>query len=220
MAACRCRRASTPPAPSRAAFATRCCCTRCWPRDRSIARGAGPQQIRLALPRGSPARWPGCARRACLRQQPGAVHSRRHDDCRSAPAAGPDPAAASGRISAVEAWAWHRDRLEQRQQLYDPRVLTRIRMGRDIDAAERTELLPNARGWMRQVAAASFEGFDALICPTVPIVAPPLQPLARRRCGLLRHQCAAAAQSVGGQLPRRLRPVAALPARLASCRWA
>jgi amidase/aspartyl-tRNA(Asn)/glutamyl-tRNA(Gln) amidotransferase subunit A len=90
--------------------------------------------------------------------------------------AGPDPAAASGRISAIEAWAWHRGRLERCQQLYDPRVLARILMGRDIDAAEHTELLAERAAWAKQVGDTVAE-FDALICPTVPIVAPPLQPL-------------------------------------------
>ncbi len=90
--------------------------------------------------------------------------------------AGPDPAAASGRISAIEAWAWHRGRLAQRQQLYDPRVLARILMGRDIDAAEHAGLLAERAAWAKQLGE-TFAGFDALICPTVPIVAPPLEPL-------------------------------------------
>ena len=63
-------------------------------------------------------------------------------------------------------------------------------------------------------------GFDALLCPTVPIVAPPLQPLIDDDEALLRHQCAAAAQPLGRQPARRLRAVAALPGRRTSCRWA
>ncbi|MEO7854865.1 MAG: amidase family protein, partial [Rubrivivax sp.] len=90
--------------------------------------------------------------------------------------AGPDPAAASGRISAIEAWAWHRGRLDERHGLYDPRVLARIRMGRDIDAAEHAELLAERAAWSHQVRLM-IEEFDALVCPTVPMVAPPLQPL-------------------------------------------
>lgn len=90
--------------------------------------------------------------------------------------AGPDPAAASGRISAIEAWAWHRNRLDDRHGLYDPRVLARIRMGRDIDTAEHAELLAERAAWSQQLGLI-VEGFDALVCPTVPIVAPPVQPL-------------------------------------------
>jgi amidase/aspartyl-tRNA(Asn)/glutamyl-tRNA(Gln) amidotransferase subunit A len=89
---------------------------------------------------------------------------------------GPSPALASGRISAAEAWAWHRSRLEQRGADYDPRVLARVRMGRDIDAATYIELLQQRRAWIARVEAVA-RAFDAFVCPTVPIVAPPLQPL-------------------------------------------
>jgi len=90
--------------------------------------------------------------------------------------AGSDPAAASGRISAAEAWAWHRGRLEQRQHLYDPRVLARVRMGSDIAAADYIDLLRERASWIGLMRQAE-QGFDAFVCPTVPIVAPPLQPL-------------------------------------------
>jgi amidase/aspartyl-tRNA(Asn)/glutamyl-tRNA(Gln) amidotransferase subunit A len=89
---------------------------------------------------------------------------------------GPSPALASGRISAAEAWAWHRGRLEQRAADYDPRVLSRVRSGRDIDAAAYIDLLLQRRAWIARVEALA-RPFDALVLPTVPEVAPPLQPL-------------------------------------------
>jgi amidase/aspartyl-tRNA(Asn)/glutamyl-tRNA(Gln) amidotransferase subunit A len=86
------------------------------------------------------------------------------------------PAVSSGQISAAEAWAWHRARIETRQADYDPRVLARIRSGSGISAADYVERLQARRHWIAQVEAAARE-IDAFICPTVPIVAPPLQPL-------------------------------------------
>jgi aspartyl-tRNA(Asn)/glutamyl-tRNA(Gln) amidotransferase subunit A len=86
------------------------------------------------------------------------------------------PAISSGQISAAEAWAWHRQRLEQRRGDYDPRVLSRIRGGSGISAADYIDRLQARRRWIAQVQASAMD-VDAFICPTVPIVAPPLQPL-------------------------------------------
>ncbi len=86
------------------------------------------------------------------------------------------PAVSSAQISAAEAWAWHRPRLDARHADYDPRVLARIRGGSDISAADYIERLQARQRWIARVEA-SARTFDAFICPTVPIVAPPLQPL-------------------------------------------
>lgn len=86
------------------------------------------------------------------------------------------PAVSSGQISAAEAWAWHRARLEARSADYDPRVLARIRGGSGISAADYIDRLQARRRWITQVEASALD-IDAFICPTVPMVAPPLQPL-------------------------------------------
>jgi Asp-tRNA(Asn)/Glu-tRNA(Gln) amidotransferase A subunit family amidase len=86
------------------------------------------------------------------------------------------PAVSSGQIGAAEAWAWHRGRIDARQADYDPRVLARIRSGSGIGAADYIDRLQARRRWIAQVEAAA-RGIDAFLCPTVPIVAPPLQPL-------------------------------------------
>jgi amidase/aspartyl-tRNA(Asn)/glutamyl-tRNA(Gln) amidotransferase subunit A len=86
------------------------------------------------------------------------------------------PAVSSGTIGAAEAWAWHRSRIDARQADYDPRVLARIRSGSGIGAADYIDRLQARQRWIEQVEAAAC-GIDAFICPTVPIVAPPLQPL-------------------------------------------
>ena len=82
----------------------------------------------------------------------------------------------SGQISAAEAWAWHRGRLELHQADYDPRVLARIRAGSGLAAADYIDRLQARARWIAAMQTLA-RGFDAFICPTVPIVAPPLQPL-------------------------------------------
>ncbi len=81
-----------------------------------------------------------------------------------------------GGIAAAESWAWHRQRLAERQALYDPRVAMRIRGGESISAADYIELLAERKAWALRMQAA-LQGFDALLSPTVPIVAPRMQPL-------------------------------------------
>ncbi len=81
-----------------------------------------------------------------------------------------------GGLSAAESWAWHRTRLATREAQYDPRVALRIRRGEALSAADYIDLLNERR---RVIAAteAAISGFDALLSPTVPIVAPRIQPL-------------------------------------------
>jgi len=86
------------------------------------------------------------------------------------------PALSSGQISAAEAWAWHRPRLDARAADYDPRVLARIRSGSGVCAADYIERLQARRRWIARVESAALD-IDAIVCPTVPVVAPPLQPL-------------------------------------------
>jgi amidase/aspartyl-tRNA(Asn)/glutamyl-tRNA(Gln) amidotransferase subunit A len=86
------------------------------------------------------------------------------------------PALSSGQISGAEAWAWHRHRLETRAGDYDPRVLARIRSGSGLSAADYIDRLQARRRWIAQVETSARD-VDAFICPTVPVVAPPLQPL-------------------------------------------
>ncbi|MEW6705624.1 MAG: amidase [Pseudomonadota bacterium] len=83
---------------------------------------------------------------------------------------------AGGGFAAAESWAWHRRRLAEQGAAYDPRVAARIRRGESISAADYLELQQARRRWIEEVSA-EIDGFDALLSPTVPIVAPPLQPL-------------------------------------------
>jgi len=75
-----------------------------------------------------------------------------------------------GGLAAAEAYAWHRELLEQRGNEYDPRVSMRILKGRDVNADE----VRAARAAVIDSTKRSTCEFDALVMPTVPIIPPPL----------------------------------------------
>ena len=83
---------------------------------------------------------------------------------------------AAGGLVAAEAWAWHRARLGTDGARYDPRVELRIRRGAAIPAADYIELQQARRAWIRRMEAALL-GFDAMLSPTVPMVAPTIASL-------------------------------------------
>jgi Asp-tRNA(Asn)/Glu-tRNA(Gln) amidotransferase A subunit family amidase len=84
---------------------------------------------------------------------------------------------ATGGFSAAESYAWHRQLLARAGERYDPRVRTRIERGAAMKAFEYIELI-RARGeWIARVID-SLRGFDAVLSPTVPIVAPPIDQVA------------------------------------------
>ncbi len=84
---------------------------------------------------------------------------------------------ATGGFTAAESYAWHRALLERRGDEYDPRVRARIMRGAGMKAHEYIELIQARAGWMARVALA-LRGFDAVLSPTVPIVAPPIAQVA------------------------------------------
>ena len=82
----------------------------------------------------------------------------------------------TGGLSGAEAWAWHKDLIERAGDAYDPRVLSRIRRGQTMSAAELLELLQARVRWIASVEQR-IAGYDALLMPTVPLVAPALAEL-------------------------------------------
>ena len=84
---------------------------------------------------------------------------------------------AKGGFTAAEAWAWHRETIERAADRYDPRVVSRILRGKELSAADLLDLLHARTAWIAEVEAA-VSGFDALILPTVPLVAPSVDELA------------------------------------------
>jgi aspartyl-tRNA(Asn)/glutamyl-tRNA(Gln) amidotransferase subunit A len=87
------------------------------------------------------------------------------------------PGLRAGGISAAESWAWHHERLSRRGALYDPRVALRIRRGEAIGEQGLAGLLQERWAWIGRVESA-VSGYDALLSPTVPIVAPRIADLA------------------------------------------
>ena len=83
----------------------------------------------------------------------------------------------TGGFSAAESYAWHRQLLATRGHGYDPRVRTRIERGASMKAHEYIDLFTARRAWIEGVEAA-LRGFDAVLSPTVPIVAPPIASVA------------------------------------------
>ncbi|MEO1190319.1 MAG: amidase [Pseudomonadota bacterium] len=82
-----------------------------------------------------------------------------------------------GGLAAAESYHWHRDLLERAEAGYDPRVSSRIKRGAQQSAADYLALLQARRDLSAETAPA-FAAFDAVIFPTVPIVAPPLSAFA------------------------------------------
>ena len=80
---------------------------------------------------------------------------------------------AAGGILGAEAYALHRDRLAARGNMVDPRVRTRIERGAKISGADLLDVI-RARADIQARADAIGADFDALLMPTVAIVAPPI----------------------------------------------
>jgi aspartyl-tRNA(Asn)/glutamyl-tRNA(Gln) amidotransferase subunit A len=85
-------------------------------------------------------------------------------------------ASAGGGFPAAESYAWHRDLLARHGDSYDPRVAARIRRGEHQSAADLLALHTWRASFIARLRER-LEGFDAMACPTVPIVAPPLDAL-------------------------------------------
>ena len=84
---------------------------------------------------------------------------------------------ATGGFAAAESYAWHRQLLQARGNGYDPRVRIRIERGATMKACEYIELFSARREWIARIDAALL-GYDAVLSPTVPIVAPPIASVA------------------------------------------
>lgn len=98
-------------------------------------------------------------------------------------------------FSGVEAYALHRHRLASAPEKFDPRVRQRLMLGASISAADYVDLLLLRKSLMAEADAATAR-FDALLAPTVPIIAPRLADMEAsdteffRINGLLLRNCA------------------------------
>jgi aspartyl-tRNA(Asn)/glutamyl-tRNA(Gln) amidotransferase subunit A len=84
-----------------------------------------------------------------------------------------------GGLSAPEAQAWHRGLglWPEQRAAYDPRVAQRMAMADAMTAADYVSLLTNRGAWIERTERA-LAGFDAVLSPTVPIVAPSIDSVA------------------------------------------
>ncbi|MCY7387543.1 MAG: amidase [Burkholderiales bacterium] len=98
-------------------------------------------------------------------------------------------------FSAVEAYALHRMRLATHLDQFDPRVAKRLLLGAGINAADYVDLLLLRRALIA-LANVTTARFDALLAPTVPIIAPTIAEMESSEAfflqtnGLLLRNCA------------------------------
>ena len=83
---------------------------------------------------------------------------------------------AGGGFAAAESYAWHRDLLARRGNDYDPRISSRIEPGANFRAADYINLVER-RAEICRSAQRRTRVFDAVVMPTVAIVAPRLDAL-------------------------------------------
>ncbi len=81
-----------------------------------------------------------------------------------------------GGFSPIESYAAHHARLERGAHHIDPRVVARMLLGKGISAQDYLELHNRRNAWI-VAAEQTLQGFDAMLCPTVPMVAPLTEPL-------------------------------------------
>jgi aspartyl-tRNA(Asn)/glutamyl-tRNA(Gln) amidotransferase subunit A len=86
------------------------------------------------------------------------------------------PLSMPGGFSPIEGYAAHHARLARGAHQIDPRVVARMMLGKGISAQDYLELHNRRKAWI-VAAQQTLHGFDAMLCPTVPMVAPLTEPL-------------------------------------------
>jgi aspartyl-tRNA(Asn)/glutamyl-tRNA(Gln) amidotransferase subunit A len=78
---------------------------------------------------------------------------------------------AKGGFPAYESYRHHEALIASRGAEYDPRVASRILRGKAMGESDYEQLLAHRERFIRE-ASKRFTGFDALVAPTVPMIAP------------------------------------------------
>ena len=86
------------------------------------------------------------------------------------------PRSLPGGFSPVEGYAAHHKRIDSAPDKMDPRVAARMALGKGVSAMDYLGLLDRRQEWIAQ-AHQTLHGFDAMLCPTVPLLAPANAPL-------------------------------------------
>lgn len=92
---------------------------------------------------------------------------------------------AKANFSAVEAYALHRERLQNTPELFDEMVRVRLMVGATMLAADYVDLLKLRQSLIAQ-ANAETAGFAALALPTVPIIAPTFRQMGKSEAEFFR----------------------------------
>lgn len=79
-------------------------------------------------------------------------------------------------FATIEAYAWHRELLETRGDEYDNRVAQRMRLGANYSAADYVQAKHARQDWITRMEQELLP-YDAMLMPTVPIVAPAIAAL-------------------------------------------
>jgi aspartyl-tRNA(Asn)/glutamyl-tRNA(Gln) amidotransferase subunit A len=83
---------------------------------------------------------------------------------------------APGGFSAVEGYAAHHAALALDRAGFDPRVAARMSLGESVSAQQYISMQDRRAEWITRMETKLMD-FDAMLCPTVPIVAPEMAPL-------------------------------------------
>ncbi|QCR38056.1 amidase [Nissabacter sp. SGAir0207] len=83
---------------------------------------------------------------------------------------------ARGGITAYEAWQWHKNTAQAQPDAYDPHVLARVQRGSPLTEQDAAELYQQRSAWQKRINAALGD-VNALIMPTVPLIAPTIASL-------------------------------------------
>jgi aspartyl-tRNA(Asn)/glutamyl-tRNA(Gln) amidotransferase subunit A len=76
-------------------------------------------------------------------------------------------------FSIVESYPLHRKWIATRSERYDPRILARMLLGKGIEAADYYDAL-QLRAELVTKSAKTTGRFDAVVMPTLPVIAPPI----------------------------------------------
>ncbi|SAK48202.1 amidase [Caballeronia calidae] len=75
-------------------------------------------------------------------------------------------------LVAIEAHAWHRKLMAERGGEYDPRVLARLTRAEAASAADYIDLCEARAAMIEEARTTLWQRFDAIVCPTVPVLPP------------------------------------------------
>ncbi|AET88530.1 MULTISPECIES: amidase [Caballeronia] len=81
-------------------------------------------------------------------------------------------------LVAIEAYAWHRKLMAEHGGDYDPRVLARLTRAEAASAADYIDLCEARAAMIEEARTTLWQRFDAIVCPTVPVLPPRIADLA------------------------------------------